>query len=313
MPNASVTTEVCEICGTTRNLDRHHVLPKRMGGSRDPAVHAETNLMTLCRNCHRKLHDGIWELQRTADRISVVDRHTGKQVMRRLLIPDHDATKAFQWLNIAEHSVQQMILDLPHLSDDQLVEAFRYATSLGKRAWLVQAAIMYEAEQRSIYGAKNVEAIARGFEISRSQAYKYALVWKVFFSKARKEESLNIETILLDEPSWYVVAATETADPEAWLAYAQDRKAEDLSYSVSRFRQDILMAKWLKGIRPSREARGLDQHEPGRGSWVCPWTTLMCTCSGRPIPIADCRQCEYNPLDRSDLTGPKRRTSHGHV
>ena len=313
MPNASVTTEVCEICGTTRNLDRHHILPKAMGGSRDSAVHAETNLMLLCRNCHRKVHDGIWELQRSPDRISVVDSHTGEQVMRRLLDRDHDATKAFQWFNVTEHSVEQMIHDLPHLSDDQLVEAFRYATSLGKHAWLVQAAIMYEAEQRSIYGAKNVEAIARGFEISRSQAYKYALVWKVFFSKAKKDESLNIETILLDEPSWYVVAATETADPEAWLSYAQDRKAEDLSYSVSRFRQDILMAKWLKGIQPSREARGLDQLEPGHGSWVCPWTKLMCMCSGRPIPIADCQQCEYNPFDRSDVSGPKRRKPHGHV
>ena len=294
-------TEVCEICGTTRNLDRHHILPKAMGGSRDSAVHAETNLMLLCRNCHRKVHDGIWELQRSPDRISVVDSHTGEQVMRRLLDRDHDATKAFQWFNVAEHSVEQMIHDLPHLSDDQLVEAFRYATSLGKHAWLVQAAIMYEAEQRSIYGAKNVEAIARGFEISRSQAYKYALVWKVFFSKAKKDESLNIETILLDEPSWYVVAATETADPEAWLSYAQDRKAEDLSYSVSRFRQDILMA------------RGLDQLEPGHGSWVCPWTKLMCMCSGRPIPIADCQQCEYNPFDRSDVSGPKRRKPHGHI
>ena len=308
-----VATEICEICGTTRNLDRHHAVPKRMGGSRDAAVHAETNLMTLCRSCHRKVHDGIWELQRSADRVSVVDSRTGEQVMRRLLSPYHDATEAFQWLNLAEASVEQMIHDLPRLSDDQLVEAFRYAASLGKRAWLIQAAIMYEAEQRSIYGAKNVEAIARGFEISRSQAYKYALVWKVFFSKAKKEESLNIETILLDEPSWYVVAATETDDPEAWLAFAQDRKAEDLSYSVSRFRQDILMAKWLKGIRPSREARGLDQHEPVRGSWVCPWTTLMCTCSGRPVPLADCQQCEYNPLDRSDLSGPKRRKPHGHV
>ena len=150
MSNASATTKVCEICGTTRDLDRHHVLHKGMGGSRDPVVHAEANLMTLCRDCHRKLHDGIWELQRSADRISVVDRHSGEQGMRRLLSPYHDATKAFQLLNIAEHSVEQMIHDLPLLSDDQLVEAFRYATSLGKRAWLVQAAIMYEAEQRSL-------------------------------------------------------------------------------------------------------------------------------------------------------------------
>jgi hypothetical protein len=32
---------------------------------------------------------------------------------------------------------------LPYLTDDQLVEAFTYASSFGKRSWLVQAAILY--------------------------------------------------------------------------------------------------------------------------------------------------------------------------
>ncbi len=45
----------CEICGVLRNLDPHHVIPKRMGGSKDPAVHDEGNVMTLCRSCHRIL------------------------------------------------------------------------------------------------------------------------------------------------------------------------------------------------------------------------------------------------------------------
>ena len=72
----------CEICGVHRNLDRHHVIPKRMGGSKDPVVHDESNLMTLCRSCHRNLHEARWDLIRSSDGIRVLDKHTGEQVMR---------------------------------------------------------------------------------------------------------------------------------------------------------------------------------------------------------------------------------------
>ena len=77
-----------EICGDVRNLDRHHVIPKRMGGRKDPAIHDEGNLMTLCRSCHRNLHEGRWGLERTSEGIWVSDQRTGEQVMRRLYDPD---------------------------------------------------------------------------------------------------------------------------------------------------------------------------------------------------------------------------------
>ena len=37
-----------DICGIHRNLDRHHVIPKGMGGSRDPVVNDPSNLITIC-------------------------------------------------------------------------------------------------------------------------------------------------------------------------------------------------------------------------------------------------------------------------
>ena len=36
-----------------------------------------------------------------------------------------------------------------------------------------------------------------------------------------------------------MIAATETKEPEKWLAYAQDRKQEDPRYSVAAFRRDV--------------------------------------------------------------------------
>ena len=77
------------------------------------------------------------------------------------------------------------------------MEAFAYASSFSKRSWLVQAAILSEAQQRSIYGDRSLEAIARRFEISLRQAQKYALVWKVFFAEEDREENVNVDAIIL--------------------------------------------------------------------------------------------------------------------
>lgn len=42
-------TGYCEECGSTENLDVHHIDHDRMNYSQD-------NLKTLCRSCHKKLH-----------------------------------------------------------------------------------------------------------------------------------------------------------------------------------------------------------------------------------------------------------------
>ena len=287
----------CEICGAIGGLDTHHVVPKRMGGRKNPAIHEQGNLMTLCRRCHRNLHGGQWELVRSSHGIWVIDKHTGEQVMRRLSNSSLDIPSLFQILNSAEDSLSSLSEFLPYLSDDQLVEAFTYASSFGKRAWMIRASILYEAQQRSTYGDKAVESIAGAFGISRGQAWKYALVWKVFFARDGEEpESLNVETFSFDEPSWYVIAATETNDPEKWLSYAQDRKAEDPRYSVSWFQQDILQA------RPHEDS--INGHVPHEGLETtvelpslehpgCPWIRRMCVKSGRPVAFEECQACEF--------------------
>lgn len=41
----------CTACGSTENLQHHHLKPRSMGGSDD-----ETNLIILCGECHAKMH-----------------------------------------------------------------------------------------------------------------------------------------------------------------------------------------------------------------------------------------------------------------
>ena len=293
----------CEICGALRNLDRHHVIPKRMGGRKNPEVHDESNLMTLCRSCHRNLHEGRWDLIRSADGIRVLDKHTGEQVMRRLYNSDLDTPSIFQNLNVAENSLTQLFNVMAYLTDDQLVEAFNYASNFGKRSWLVQAAVLYEAQQRSIYGKQSLEAIARRFEIGLRQAQKYALVWKVFFGGDGIEENVNIDAIVLDQPSWYVVAATETKEPEKWLAYAQDRKQEDPRYSVADFRRDVQRSNLSQLNTNGQNGNHDDQPTvplPAINQRACPWIKQFCVHSGKPVAIESCNDCEFENTQKCE-------------
>ena len=148
-----------------------------------------------------------------------------------------------------------------------------------------------------------MEAIARGFGISQRQAQKYALVWKVFFAGDGGEENVNIDVFSLDRPSWYVVAATETNEPEKWLAYAQDRKEEDPRYSVTAFRRDILLSCAGRASLDTEKAPGLPESSvqpPILEHRTCPWIRLFCVRSGKPTPVEDCCDCEFRKTKKCE-------------
>ena len=288
----------CEICGMNRNLDQHHVDGRGMGGSKNQAVHADANIITLCRTCHQRIHEGGWELHRSQGLLQVVDRRTGEEVMRRAYAQDFDPSALFQLLNVMDSSLVVALSLIVYLDDDQLVELFRASSSLGRRAWMLQAAVLHEAQRRSIYGTRSLEAIARRFEISVRQAEKYALVWRLFFASESpalsdsqaNRENVNVDVFSLEEPSWYIVAATESPEPRRWLAYAQDRKAGDPRYSISAFRSEIQQALG--------EAATAIESEPTRPTafserrvWDCPWVKPYCQRSGRPLAAGEC-PCE---------------------
>ena len=261
-----------------------------MGGSKDPVVNADDNLITLCRSCHRNIHEGGWELQCSASMFRVIDRRTGEQVMRRMRSPTFNPSSFLQLLNVIDRSLSEAPTLVAYLDDDQLVEAFRASRSLGRRSWMLQAAILHEAQRRSVYRDGVLVGISRTFEISVNLAEKYTRVWREFFDVGKNREFFNVEDIFLEEPSWYVVAATESPEPRRWLAYAQDRKAENPRYSIRDFRSDIQQALG--------EAATVIESEPDNPTafaerilWDCPWVKPYCRRSGRPVPAEDC-PCE---------------------
>jgi hypothetical protein len=293
---------ICQICGHGTGVDRHHVVPRGMGGSKDPVVLSEENLISLCRSCHRNIHEGGWSLERSADGLRVVNSRTGSEVMRRRYESSFDASAFLGLLGRLESSLSQALELIPYLDDEQLVAAFRDSRSLGRRSWVLQAAILHEAQKRSIHGDRSLQAIANKFEVSLRQAQKYALVWSLFFERsddnaasgetieADSAKDVNVDAFLLDEPSWYLVAASESPDPRRWLAYAQDKKAERPGYSISEFRREIQRAVQADGSAIHKPVREVVTVEPPI-NWTCPWVKPYCTRSGLPMPAEQCR-CE---------------------
>ena len=238
--------------------------------------------MTLCRTCHRNIHEGSWRLERSPQSLRVVDMRSGKEIMRRLHAQSFDAVAYLGLLERLNGSLDQAVYFIPYLDDDQLVEAFACAHSLGRRAWTIQAAILYEARQRSVYGEHTVEAIARRFDIAYRTAAEYIQVYETFFKDEEGlEESANVRTFQLDEPSWYLVAV-HADDPHFWLGHAQDRKAQDPRYSIAEFRQDIHLGK--------------EVIEAGTETPIppCPWQTTHCE---KVLElIASDRRCQDCPV-----------------
>ena len=273
---------LCEICGTSRNLEVHHIEPRRMGGSRRPEIEAPANKAVLCRFCHTQITEQHWRLERTDCDLVVAQVATGKVVARRLFDPGFSPSKYFHELNLLETRLDALAQGIPYLTDDQLVDLFSYFRDLDRRAWKAQAAVLWEAKRRSVYGDRAWEAMGRTFGIGSRQAYNLAKVWEVFFLGEDGQFCNQLQNSTLQEVTWYIVAS-QTDAPQFWLAYAEDRKAENPAYSISDFREEVRMAG---AQREDFEA------PPGSESRRCRWLPTYCMKLGRIVRPGDCSHCD---------------------
>jgi hypothetical protein len=272
----------CEICSTSRNLETHHIGPRRMGGSRRPEVEAASNKAVLCRSCHTQITEQRWRLERTDHQLLVTDVATGQVVARRLFNPDFRPSEYFHELNILEGRFDALVQGIPYLTDDQLVDLFSYFRGVDQRAWKAEGAILWEAKRRSVYGDRAWEAMGRTFGIGWRQAYNLAKVWEVFFLGEDGAFCNQMQSCSLQEVTWYIVAS-QTDAPQFWLAYAEDRKAENPSYTISDFREEIRAAgAQREGFEPPP-----DGEKPR-----CRWLKTYCMKLGRVVQSRECTRCD---------------------
>ncbi len=103
----------------------------------------------------------------------------------------------------------------------------------------------------------------------------------MYFRGENGEFCNQLQNCSLQEVTWYIVAS-ETEAPHFWLAYAEDRKAEDPSYSVADFREEIHIAGAGKD----------DPLFPESDSQRCRWLRVYCTKLRRVVRPGDCPGCD---------------------
>src|SRR5438067_4296585 len=107
----------CSICSARRQLEIHHIEPRRMGGSRRPEIEAEENKIVLCRTCHSQITEQRWRLERTLDRLTITDVTSGHPVARRRFDPDFRPSAYFLELQHLVSGLEQLLRGIPYLTD----------------------------------------------------------------------------------------------------------------------------------------------------------------------------------------------------
>jgi hypothetical protein len=257
-----------------------------MGGSSRPEIEAPENKILICRTCHTEITEHRWQLTRTSTELTVVSVFTGEVLVRRRYDPGFDVSAFFQRANLLEADLHALLPGIPYLTDDQLVELFQQLRSVDKGTWKLQAAILYEARQRSVYGDRAWEAMGRSFGIGWRQAYNLARVWQTFFTNDRGEFCNQLQNSALEESTWYVVAS-ETQMPQYWLHYAEDQKAKDPSYSISDFKDEIKLA-----------GAGIEQDPNGTrpAGKRCQWLRVYCEKLDQVVRPGQCPGCDIYPF-----------------
>jgi hypothetical protein len=93
----------------------------------------------------------------------------------------------------------------------------------------------------------------------------------------------------LQEVTRYIVAS-QTDAPQFWLAYAEDRKAENPTYTISDFREEIKAAgAQREGFEPPPDG------EKAR----CRWLKTYCMKLGRVVRSGECTRCDI-PISSSE-------------
>jgi hypothetical protein len=262
-----------------------------MGGSSRPEIEAPENKIVICRTCHTEITEHRWSLIRTHDELRVTVVATGETLVRRRFDTAFDASTFLHHVTSVEVALESLLQGIPYLTDEQLVELFQQLRAVGKHAWKAQAAVLWEAKQRSVYGDRAWEAMGRSFGIGWRQAYNLSRVWQTFFTDAQGELCSQLQNSPLEEVTWYIVAS-ESQAPQFWLQYAEDQKAVDPSYSVSDLKDEI------------RQAGGGQEQAAtchGGGSSRCRWLRVYCEKLDRIVRPGQCPGCDVFPFIQEAL------------
>ncbi len=221
----------CVVCGSTENLEQHHVIPRSQGGGE------EGNLVMLCRECHRKRHAGLIDISLHDNMLVVKDKQTG-EIRTRPIVPQVatgpselvDQARAVQnWLGLMVYADR-----LRQESDEALAALYDELRTLKHRLWMAQAAVIAEMQTRANYGDGAAKHIASALGCSERTVQSRGQIYREIIAKPECAQAC--ERVLGE--SWYKEAVSHP-DPVWAINYADERKIENPSYTVAQFRAEL--------------------------------------------------------------------------
>ena len=242
-----IQVELCSICCGLRGISLHHVVWRSHGGLRG-------TVLPLCLNCHERIHRREWEVVLDDDGMHVIDLETGEIIWRLKRWPkemEGIAASAGDFIHLLDEVgevTKQMAIIAPALKPDEAVEVYRALRDLGENGWKAQCRLIGEMHEHRLPGksdAEKIEALSGAFGLRRSQLYSLLTVYRSF------AESPIFDTSTLSQR--YFVEASRAAEPEAWIALAQERKLTMPSFSSQDLAQEIRIAG-ARRAAPAAEA-----------------------------------------------------------
>lgn len=216
----------CQLCGKDENLNTHHIQPLGMGGSEERDV-AE-NMLTLCTECHGKVHVGILHIEEfTLDTLIITDSESRRVPDDQLWFYQRQQAEhleqveaRIQGLSAIEGAVAK---DLWELSEGYPLidpDAVSFAQYTAGRGWSASRATM----------------AARAF----SWVKKHGLAWPVGLTA----EKVNI------------IRLTDPEDGQPWLDGAVDQSLSDLRRLLVEKGLKLAVSRWYLVIGQYRRPLG---------------------------------------------------------
>lgn len=225
----------CELCGRPAQGEPHHIRPRSLGGG-----DVKLNLIQLCFDCHRAIHDGKLDRRNLIAIVARREQVDVAEVYKALNWPVPDGAKYANPVpgtsRLAGMTLDDLIQAYVNLQGDE--DDVRWS----KGALLVAAL--------DGFGLKPNQA-ASAFGCSAAQCREMARTFRAFPDEGTRIPSL----------SWYHHRlAAKTDDPAGWIARAADNDwstrqlAEAIKGAESvEARKDVLSAKAERALRYAEE------------------------------------------------------------
>jgi len=217
----------CQVCGKSEGIEVHHIQPLGLGGSEERDVAA--NMITLCSECHGKVHTGMLHIEKYAENELAVTDGESRQL-----------PKAEIWL-YRRKDAEMLEKEIDLVRTVQMVES--------QHAKVI--AHIWRNYQLISDAASPAQFIAGlGLDSNRAKDEARAAQW-IEDNGLTWPDGTNLKKILL-----LISAGKELAHAQVWLDQSADASYSDLRRALVKKGLKLATMRWYLLIEQLRRPLG---------------------------------------------------------